>query len=360
MPNHSLLCPLDDAALHPRWTLAVIAGFTGLLLFVAMSRPIGTPHRGGEGDVGLYQAIVERVRGGENYYSILAEELPARGYPTTSIFNWRTPLPMWLIGVLPLGVAKGLLTATALCVVLLTYGVMQREAGMLTALLAVFLLIGALIPCLLGNLYVMPVVWSGTLIALSIVGYGTNRTWLGVSAGLAALFLRDLAAGYVLISLALAIWNKRWRELGFWCGGLAGYALFFAVHTSMVLSLVRPDAVAHEGGWVRFGGAAFLIGICQMNCFLLVRPIWLSALYLVAVLFGALGWKSSFGRRTTLVVTGYLVAFAVVGQAFNQYWGSLLAPLFCLTAARFPGVLDKLVRSAGGTAMGGQVPQAID
>ncbi len=31
----------------------------------------------------------------------LRQELHQRGYPTRSVFNWRTPLPMWLLGKLP-------------------------------------------------------------------------------------------------------------------------------------------------------------------------------------------------------------------------------------------------------------------
>ena len=55
----------------------------------------------GAGDVALYRAEVDRIHNGEGYYQAAAAELTARGYPTRSVFNWRTPLPMWLIGQLP-------------------------------------------------------------------------------------------------------------------------------------------------------------------------------------------------------------------------------------------------------------------
>ena len=32
---------------------------------------------------------------------MLGDELRTRGYPTASVFNWRTPLPLWVIGKLP-------------------------------------------------------------------------------------------------------------------------------------------------------------------------------------------------------------------------------------------------------------------
>ena len=53
------------------------------------------------GDIALYLAEIQRIHAGENYYQVAAEELVSRGYPTASVFNWRTPLPMWLIGKLP-------------------------------------------------------------------------------------------------------------------------------------------------------------------------------------------------------------------------------------------------------------------
>src|SRR5688572_25398585 len=55
----------------------------------------------GPGDLALYRAEIERIRAGENYYQAANIELRQRGYPTRSLFNWRTPLPMWLVGKLP-------------------------------------------------------------------------------------------------------------------------------------------------------------------------------------------------------------------------------------------------------------------
>ena len=53
------------------------------------------------GDVFLYMSEVKRIHAGEGYYQAAAKELVAQGYPTASVFNWRTPLPTWLIAKLP-------------------------------------------------------------------------------------------------------------------------------------------------------------------------------------------------------------------------------------------------------------------
>jgi hypothetical protein len=49
------------------------------------------------------------------------------------------------------------------------------------------------------------------------------------------------------------------------------------------------------------------------------------------------------------------VAFSIIGQDFNRYWGLMLAPLFCFGIVRFPVALADLWRSAKI-----QVPQRLN
>ncbi len=58
-------------------------------------------------DLQLYAAEVEQLRVGGNYYDIAARELTTRGFPTKSVFNWRTPLPFTLIAAVSEFVARG-------------------------------------------------------------------------------------------------------------------------------------------------------------------------------------------------------------------------------------------------------------
>jgi hypothetical protein len=73
-----------------------------------------------------------------------------------------------------------------------------------------------------------------------------------------------------------------------------------------------------------------------MNAWLLLLPQWVTALYLAAALLGFACWSTPAGQRVGLTVAIYLIAFSIVGQPINQYWGSMIAPLLCLGAARFP------------------------
>ena len=86
------------------------------------------PHPNEAGDVALYRAEVDRIHRGEGYYQAAAAELTARGYPTRSVFNWRTPLPVWLLGKMPAVVlGKALLGALALALMLMAFESLARE-----------------------------------------------------------------------------------------------------------------------------------------------------------------------------------------------------------------------------------------
>ena len=271
-PGITRLTPLRARCLLAVWIL-LAAVLMGIALSPLRSGAAGGPRRG-PGDVALYNAEIDRIRAGEGYYAAAAAELRPRGYPTRSVFNWRTPLPMWLIGRLPSNAwGQSSLGGLCLAVLLMSYEWLARETTVKRAVGCLLLLLGALLPCVLrGGLFAMPELWSGTLIALSIAAYALERRKLGLAAGVAALFFRELAAPYCLVALLLAVRERRWREALAWIVGLAAYAAFYFQHVATVLAMLGPDEVAHPHGWVRFGGAAFVLSTVQMNAWLLILP----------------------------------------------------------------------------------------
>ena len=285
---------------------------------------------------------------GEGYYRAAAAELTARGYPTRSVFNWRTPLPMWLIGRMPAVVlGKALLGALALGLILTAFEAIAREENnaIRRPVACAILLTGPLMPCILADLFVMPVLWAGVLIGLSICCYGVNRPRLGVAFGLAAVFFRDLALPYCLLAAGIAWWGKRRAELAAWIAGLAAWLASFALHCRQVGDLIGPGARAHSQGWIQFGSAGFVVATAQMNAYLLLLPQWITALFLAAALMGFAGWQTPLGQRAGLTACLFVILFAAVGHEFNQYWGSLIAPLLCLGVARCPASLGDLLRA---------------
>ncbi|MEZ6071542.1 MAG: hypothetical protein R3C10_15065 [Pirellulales bacterium] len=179
------------------------------------------------------------------------------------------------------------------------------------------------------------------------MAFGLGRQRLGLAAGIAALFFRELAALYCVICWLLDASERRWRLVAGWTLGMIAYAVFYAVHMSQVGTLVDTAARAHDEGWLQLGGAGFVISTAQMNAYLLVLPQWLSAVCLVLALLGAAGWNSPAGKRLAWTLAAYLATFAVVGQPFNQYWGCLYAPLLCFALARSVAAVGDLLKASG-------------
>jgi hypothetical protein len=326
----------------------------------------------GDGDTGLYRAEISRIHAGEGYYQAAAKELVARGYPTQSVFNWRTPLPVWALGKLPdPGLGKAISILLALALVTLGFEWISREAekgnhprvpvgdspSPLTPrpsplatrpspLLAALLLAGTLFECALDDQYVSPELWAGILLGLSMAAYGLKRPYLAAAMGVAALFFRELALPYCLLAAALAWRQGRRREVWGWLAGMTAWALFFGLHAIAVRNWTPPGALAHREGWIQFGGLPFVISTMQMHTGLLLLPQWVAAIYFVAVLFGAAGWQGEMGQRLGLTISTYVAAFSVVGHDFNQYWGELLVPLACFAAAQSLVALRDLLRAA--------------
>jgi hypothetical protein len=337
---------LGYAPWHARMVLALFALVTAFFVAITFS-PLRSgfadaPDRG-PGDVGLYSAEITRMRDGMRYYDAAAAELRARGYPTRSVFNWRTPLPVWFVASLPtIDWSKCILGGLGLLLICLSFQLMANEGSTSQAMIVAVLLAGALMPCVLGQLLVMSELWSGVLLALSAVFFGLGQRKSGVTTGVAALFFRELAAPYCVVCMGLAFWQRRWRELGWWTVGLLAYGVFYAVHLSHVLPRIDTADTAHVDGWIRFGGAGFLISTAQMNAYLLLLPQWVTAVFLSCALLGCATWNTPAGRLISLATVSYAIAFSVAGNDFNQYWGSMIAPLLCLSACRAPSVVTQL------------------
>jgi hypothetical protein len=291
----------------------------------------------------LYRAIVTHVHDGENYYDAAGRELRSQGYPTASCFNWRTPVYAWLIGSLPNPEwARVIVILGALATLFLSYGLMLQESNrMWMGAAATLLLLGAVNWCVDGDAFLVQELWAGVLIALSVALYGHDRWCAGTLTGLLALFLRELALPYCVIAMALAAWQRRYRELVLWVVGFALYAEFLLWHFAEATRHMTLQDRA-PGDWVQFGGVPFLLVTVQINAFLFPLPQWISAVYLPLSLLGLIGWRGRTAGRVGLTIAAYLAAFAVAGQPFNNYWGLLYAPLLPFGLAWAPVALRDL------------------
>jgi hypothetical protein len=345
--------PTSFARLNRPWAL----GLLGLVL-VAACFSVGvtlSPWRSGFADspdrapedILLYRSLVYGVHAGDSFYTLQGAELSQRGYPTQSIFNWRLPVFFVALGSLPSPrMGKALLISLGLWLLLESYAWMAREGSLYQALGGVLMMTGAVMPCFLGDLYVMPVVWAGILIGLSVVSAGLGKSRLAFLFAAVAPLVRLLALPYCVLCVGLAIKNRRWREVGFWAVAFALYGGLLAYHAVQVTGHLSPEGRFQDTGWIRWGGAPFVISTFQMNCYLLLLPQWVTGLCFTAALLGIASWGQTAGLRIGLTLSLYAIAFAVAGHDFNQYWGALITPLVCVGVARAPAALRDLYRMA--------------
>jgi hypothetical protein len=168
---------------------------------------------------------------------------------------------------------------------------------------------------------------AGVLILVSVAAYGKDWRWLGFGAALAALFLRELAAPYVLVCVLLAIRGHHWREFGAWCGVLLLYAAYFGWHWWQVMGQLGPMDRAYGEGWVAFGGLDFVLATAGFNGLWALGPDWLPAALVPLGLLGLWAWPRGRGLAAAAV---YLAAFLVIGKPFNAYWGAVYTPVLML------------------------------
>jgi hypothetical protein len=288
------------------------------------SAPVLAAAPQGGRDLQAYRQIVERVHNGEDYYDAAAEELREGGYCSGSVFNWRLPTYAWLLAVWPRPEwGQGLLSIVAVLALGLAYTVERKVSSVGRAILLSLLMAGAFLWCIDGDAFFSQELWAGVLIAVSIGAFAVNGKVLGVAAGLAALFMRELAAPYVLIAVILAIRERSWREIVAWGVGCAAFIVFFLWHAGQVQHHLTGQEIQETEGWLQFGGPAFVLRTCQMNVWLFKLPAWVALAYLAAAVVGLACSHGAVQTRAGLTVAVYLVAFLMVGKWVNNYWGLL-------------------------------------
>jgi hypothetical protein len=315
--------------------LAILSVAVAGCLSVSAGPPTKLSRGTGQADVALFSAVAERLHSGQPYYEAMGGELRARNYPTSSVFNWRTPLYLELIAHLPsFDWARALLLLSAGVAIGLNVGAICRDRHYALAVPQLALLSIPLAITAMGNTFLFSEVWAGVWIVVSVGCYSLGWRHAGAAAGLLALFFRELALPYALVCVFLAYREKRRPELLAWVAGIGAYAIYLGLHARSVLAHIPPAGVTPQvGQWIQFGGISFLLTTSRTGL-LLGFPMWVVAVYLPLAVFGLAGWTGPAALRVMATVGIYLVAFSMVGvPSMNFYWGALYSPLLALGAA---------------------------
>jgi hypothetical protein len=244
--------------------------------------------------------------------------------------------------------ARVLLVVLAVAVVVLAVVSECRDAGVLVAL-PTFYLLAVFAVWSLDDQAALPSpdYWAALLVGLSAAAFGLGLTPLAVVAGLAALAFRELALPYCLACTTVALLEGRRREALGWVIGLVLFAAYLTFHIVQVRQRWIPaDATGPASDWLRVGGFRLVLATARMNPLLLDTPGWVIALLLAGSLLGLASWPTAQGRRLALAVAAYVLAFSIVGNPYNHYWGLIYATLLPYGLGRAPFALRDLLCAA--------------
>jgi hypothetical protein len=269
---------------------------------------------------------------GSSYYEAMGSQLRQRRYPTTNVFNWRTPLLYRTLALGPVAAARTALLGAAIALWLLTVLVIRRHST-LALIIGAVIQLGAVIAVAVPPAAFLTEAWSGVIIGLSFCAFRLRRWGTGMALGVLALFIRELAAPYVAVCALIAIRKRRWNEVFGWTVAAMMYFAFFTQHLISVRALHQPGDLSQASSWLFWGGPAFFVQTLRTNAWLLVAPSWLPLAAALLGLLAAACCSAGVPLRLRAVTLGYLAMFLAVGQPFNSYWGLVTAPLWAFAAA---------------------------
>ncbi len=298
-----------------------------LLACLAVPLAAKAPAKPVQLDQELYRTVVERVRGGEDFYPATMEAQRQRSYPVQPALAVRPPTMTYWLALLP-----STATRTAALIALL-FGALiamrqslsdrpPTEALAMVAL-AVAGLFGAFFP---DNVYLHEQ-WSVLLVMLSLAAH--RRVWLMVGLAFAAVLVRETALAWLAAIALYGLWQRDWQRTGLAAGAIALAAGLWLIHAHFVAAQVRPGDLTSPG-WVRFGGLPLVIDALRRNLVLTGLPGPLVLALVAASLAAMLRWGREMERTAAIGAAGFLAALTVFGRPDNGYWGFMAAPFVLL------------------------------
>ncbi|HEU0044558.1 hypothetical protein [Sphingomonas sp.] len=351
LPPLWLAQPSRYAGLSPyaaRVTLAVLAAVV-LLSFTALSSAdptAGGPAPGEGGDLQLYGGIVEALRHGGGYYAVAADALRTNDYPLRPFVTFRLPTLAVILAALPQWAIGALLYLLAGAATLAWYERFKLGLGRPAARLgATLLLLGGSIACWQTDLVPFHEVWAGLLIALSLARYRADRWLEAVGWGVAATLIRETAALYLLVMLALAWRDGARREALGWTAAIGAVAVVVATHAWAVAQVVGPLDPASPG-WSGLLGPGFVVRTWQASTALVLFPLILAAPLVALTIAGWTAWRDPTATRVAVTLASYALLLATAGRLDTFYWGLLTAPVLLVGLAFVPDLLRDLTAAA--------------
>jgi hypothetical protein len=295
-------------------------------------------------DLMVYEKIVAGVKGGGDYYTVASDTLRAGGYPLRPFFTVRMPSLAVVQAALPAWGPAVLLYLLA-AYVGMTWALRLAEAlpRALPRLVALLLLIGSMLAFLQADLVAFHEIWAGLLIALSL-GLRRQGRWIdAVAIALVAMLIRETAALYVLVMLALAWREGERREALGWLAALALFAAALVAHAHAVAGVTGPLDPASPG-WSGLLGFGFFVKALSLSTALQLLPMAAAALVVGLALFGWAAWNDPLGLRMLVLLAAYATLIGVFARNDTFYWALMVAPVSLAGLVFVPDGLRDLFR----------------
>lgn len=345
----------------PRWGAAVVlALLAGALAWSAqvaapcckatrpaVTAPAAAPTVSGklaQGDMALYARIHTRMIAGEGYYTAAMAEQRASNYPTQPFVAVRLPTLAWVQSAVGTdGVRWLALGLVAACLAALNWrpALLASLPERLAA--SVLLVLG-------GGAALSPVAAydhdfiAGLLLTLALLAHRPGRWGPALLAAGAALAVRELAAPFVVLWLAFALADRRWREAAAVAALLALFVFLMWLHGHAVEAGRLPGDLASQGWNARTGYGLPLTALGQLTGLRFLPESLAAPLALLPLV----GWAAVGGRAGLFAVlwfAGLATMMALFARPANYYWAELGLPAYAIGLAFAPRGLAELVRS---------------
>lgn len=294
-----------------------------------------------KGDMALYSRVSARVAAGEGYHAAALAEHRASGYPTRPFVTIRLPTLAWAQAAIGADGVRWLALALVAGAIAALWWRTPALVSIEEWIIAAALLAaggGAALSPLAG--YDHDFI-AGVLLSFALLAYRPDRWWPALLAAAAALAVRELAAPFVMLWLAFALEQRRWREARALTVLLALFAAGLAAHALAVDALRLPGDLASQGWSALAGYRVPLAGLGELTGLRHLPPL-LAAPLAVLPLLGWAGLGGRTGLFALLWFTGLASGMALFARPANYYWIELALPAYAIGLAFAPRAVGEL------------------
>lgn len=291
----------------------------------------------------LDDTLVERLRHGGTFYALVADSLRSAGVALRPALFFPVPTLPVIAAAVPAMVVVAMLWVLAAAAVatwqMRLAPIMAGRAGRAVTLVLLIAGAGAAVRI---DLAVMPEVWSGLFIALSLAIRRQGR-WIEAAAlGLAAALLHPAAALYLVVMAVMASRDGERREAGGWAIAATLLVPVLAFHGFAAALVVGPLDAAAAAWSTPIGPLAALAGIGAVtHAALLPTGVTVAAAVLAIIGWGV--WADPLARRAGTTLVAFVMLLVVGGNAATAL---LVAPIALVGLVFVPDAMRELLATA--------------